>query len=434
MHTRTPSYCLHKASGLAVVRIDGRDHYLGAYGSAESREAYDRLIAEWLANGRRLAPQTVGDNEATVNELAAAFFRHVEQHHRRPDGTQTDEVKEYRMALRPLKHLYGNTVARGFGPMALKAVRKLLVEGYDHPTYGPQQAVCRNVVNQRVGRLKRMFKWGVENEMVPATILTGLQAVRGLQRGRTVARETEPVRPVHPDTVEHTLPFLNRHLAAMVRLQMLTGMRPGEVCVMRGIDLDPTGKVWLYRPESHKTAHHGHKRVIALGPKAQEVIRPFLKLDLLACLFSPQDAMQERWERQRTERKTKVQPSQFSRKKQKPKRKPGGRYTRGSYAHAICKACDEGFPPPMPLAKRDSETRNQWEARLTAEQKAELLAWRKAHRWHPHQLRHTAATAIRKEFGLDVARVILGHRSPQITELYAELDTNRAAEVAEKIG
>ena len=48
-------------------------------------------------------------------------------------------------------------------------------------------------------------------------------------------------------------------------------------------------------------------------------------------------------------------------------------------------------------------------------------------RWHPHQLRHNAATWLRKEFGLDVARVILGHSSPVVTEVYAEMDREKAS-------
>ena len=46
---RVPKYCLDKASGSAVVRLAGADHYLGTYGSEQSHEAYNRLIAQWLA-------------------------------------------------------------------------------------------------------------------------------------------------------------------------------------------------------------------------------------------------------------------------------------------------------------------------------------------------------------------------------------------------
>src|SRR5262249_8083733 len=158
-----------------------------------SRQEYVRVLAEWEANGRRLPARGAGGpapSDLTVNELAAAFWRHVEQHYRRPDGTQTSEVTDYKLSLRPLKHLYGDTPSARFGPLALKAVRELLVKGYEHPKYGPQAPLCRGVVNQRVGRIRRLFRWGVEQELVPPSVLQGLESVRGLQRGRSEARET----------------------------------------------------------------------------------------------------------------------------------------------------------------------------------------------------------------------------------------------------
>jgi integrase len=54
--------------------------------------------------------------------------------------------------------------------------------------------------------------------------------------------------------------------------------------------------------------------------------------------------------------------------------------------------------------------------------------------WHPHQLRHTKATEIRREAGLDAARAVLGHRSPVVTEVYAEVDQTKAAEVMARLG
>ena len=83
---------------------------------------------------------------------------------------------------------------------------------------------------------------------------------------------------------------------------------------------------------------------------------------------------------------------------------------------------------------RERETETQWRKRLTKAQKAELKAWRKAHSWHPHQLRHNAATFIRKEFTLETARIILGHHSAAITEVYAERDEQEAIEAITKVG
>src|SRR5262249_7168984 len=158
-------------------------HYLGRFGSSASKAGYDRLISEWLSGGRRLPD---GQDGLTVSELIRAFWPHVETHYRRPDGTPTNEVGDYKLSLRPLRELYGSTSARDFGRLALKAVRQRMMEA----------GLCRGVVNQRIGRIRRMFRWATENELVPLSSYHGLLAVRGLERGRSEARETEPVKPV----------------------------------------------------------------------------------------------------------------------------------------------------------------------------------------------------------------------------------------------
>jgi len=54
---------------------------------------------------------------------------------------------------------------------------------------------------------------------------------------------------------------------------------------------------------------------------------------------------------------------------------------------------------------------------------------------HPHQLRHTAGTRIRREFGLEAAAATLGHSSAKLTdEVYAERDLQRVAEVMKRMG
>jgi integrase len=365
----------------------------------------------------------------TISELVARFWPHAEQHYRRLDGTTTNELSDFKYSLRPLKHFYGHSLAKDFGPLALKAIRQKMIEGYEHPKYGPQRALCRGVVNQRVGRIRRMFKWAVENEIVPASVLLGLQAVRGLQQGRSSARETEPVKPVPEPFVEAILPHLRPPVAAMVRLQMLTGMRPGEVVLMRAIDLDMSGEVWHYRPGSdqgshgrHKTAHRGHHRVILIGPRGQDIIRRWLKPDLYAYLFCPLETMDALRADQRRLRKTKVQPSQMDRRKHKPNRKPGDRYKVGSYAVAVARGCQ----------KADREARSMAIKSGMPAAKAEATLF--VPHFHPHQIRHTKATEIRREAGLDAARAVLGHRSPRITEVYAEIDICKAAEVMSRLG
>jgi integrase len=438
-----PSYRHHKQSGQAVVTLtDGcggrRDVLLGKHGTAASRREYARVIAEWEASGRQL-PSAAG-HDPTINELALAFWEHAQRHYRDQDGNPTREQDEYKRALRVLKHLYGPQPARSIGPLALKAVRELMVLGYDHPKYGPQAALARGVVNQRIGRLRRVFKWAVANELVPPSVYHGLQALGGLQRGRTEARETKPITPVAEAMVNATLPYLNRFVAAMVQVQLLTGARPGEVCVMRACDLDVSGPVWLFNVPAHKTAHHGHERIIAIGPQAQEALRPFLRADMQGYLFSPALAMEERHQARKEARQTPMTPSQARRRrKRRPKRAPGDRYTTQSYSRAVRDACPEAFPLPAELAPRISpegkrESARAWRERLTAEEKEAVRQWRREHTWHVHQLRHTAATKLRREFGLDVARCALGHRTPAVTAMYAEADAAKAMDAMAKIG
>ena len=180
-----PSYRRKKTGKncLGVVTLpDGaggrRDVLLGKYGSKASRVEYARIIAEWEARGRTLAgPQA--DRDMPVNELiepvhlARGPYRHA-------DGTPTKELADYKYSLKPLKQLYGYSRVCGLGPLALEAVRQsMIVSGWS-----------RGVINQRVGRIKRMFKWGVAKEMVPATVLTACKPSRGWLPG-----EPRPVKP-----------------------------------------------------------------------------------------------------------------------------------------------------------------------------------------------------------------------------------------------
>ncbi len=54
--------------------------------------------------------------------------------------------------------------------------------------------------------------------------------------------------------------------------------------------------------------------------------------------------------------------------------------------------------------------------------------------WSPGRLRHTVATRLRSEFGLDVAQIILGHSQADVTQVYARADLQKAMAVMERIG
>ena len=160
------------------------------------------------------------------------------------------------------------------------------------------------------------------------------------------------------------------------------------------------GDVWEYQPYSHKTEHHERERVILLGPHAQEVINPWLKTDLNAYLFSPREARAWFHAQRAKNRKTPRSPRHRSRRKSNPKRAPGEVYTTLAYGHAITRACEKAGVPA----------------------------------WAPNQLRHNAATRIRAAYGIEAARIILGHSSAVTSEIYAEVDREKAKEIMRKLG
>ena len=206
-------------------------------------------------------------------------------------------------------------------------------------------------------------------------------------------------------------------------------------------------KVWIYTPTKHKTEHHGHTREIRIGPKAQEIIRPFLKIDLQSYLFSPIDAEAERREKLHLARKTPLSSGNGigSNRARRPQRCPKQRYTVNGYRLAITRGCDAASPPPSELVRqkvkgargkkdRRWESKQEWRQRLGDEKWAALLKWRSEHAWHPHQLRHNAGTRFRREHGIEAARIILGHRSIGMTEVYAEADAMKATTIMAEVG
>jgi integrase len=295
---------------------------------------------------------------------------------------------------------------------------------------------CRNHINKNISRVKRMFKWAAEEELIRGSVAQSLWAVAGLRKGRTVARESEPVKPVDDGIVDATLPHLPDVVADMVRLQRLTGCRPGEVCDLRPCDLDRSGDVWKYWPGSHKTEYHGHSRVIFIGPQAQDVLLRYLARDAQSYCFRPIDREAKRRAIQHAARTTPLSCGNRpgSNRRRSPKLQIGNRYKESAYRRAIHRACDMAFPPHGEIARRAGETAKAHKARLTDEQRAELAAWRRAHRWSPNQLRHTAGTEIRKKFGIEAAQVVVGHSKADVTQVYAERDYELAARIAKEVG
>src|SRR5437868_586910 len=155
-----PAYCFHKASGQAVVRLDGIDHDLGPHGSAESHEAYERAIAEWRARRAEnvpaeLATAAIKRYDLTVADVLLRYREFAVAYYRTADGKPTKELQAVRYSLRPVRQLYGSLKLRDFGPLALKAVRQHMIDA----------GLSRKLINARINRVKRFIRWAVAEEL-----------------------------------------------------------------------------------------------------------------------------------------------------------------------------------------------------------------------------------------------------------------------------
>lgn len=394
---RIPKYRKHKASKQAVVTLSGKDHYLGPHGSKASRLLYDRLIAEWLAAGRIAQKE---QEDVTIAAVCLAYVRWGKQHYRY-NGKPTGTLETQKPVIKAFRQMYGDLPAYEFSPLKLEAFR--LERSKNRKVSRGQHAmvdheVTRRGVNREIATIKQVFKWAVSKEMVPHSVFAAISTVGGLKAGRTELKETDRILPVEESVITATLEHLPDVPAAMVRLQRFTGARPGEIIQMRPCDIDRNGAVWLYRPETHKNHHRGLDRVICIGPRAQAVLTPYLLRDSQDYCFSPAESERKRYAKLHDGRTTPL--SCGNRPKARPRRVKSRTYTNDSYRRVVHRACDKA----------------------------------KVERWSPNRLRHSAATEIRKQFGLDHARTTLGHTTVDMTLEYAERDLQQAIEVARKLG
>lgn len=325
---------------------------------AEAGKRWAKFLAEWDAKPHVKNPDL---ERRSIGRLVAAYKAHAKAYYRRPDGKPTREHVNIRHAVDPLGQRYPDVPADELTPQHLQAVQQVMITS----------GLSRKVINQRVNKIKRMARWGVANGWLSGNTLYGLLAVEPLAVGRTEAKEAPGVKPVPQAHIDATLPHCLPAIATMIGLQLLTGMRPGEVVMMRGVDIDMSRDIWVYRPAQHKTAHHGKTREIMLGPRCQALLEPWLTTDTTAYFFQPQ----------------------------RNHRGQSEHYTSNSYLLAIYRACDQA----------------------------------EVDRWSPGQLRHNAATAISHGQDLETSSILLGHSKVETTQIYAEKNRARAEAVAKEI-
>ena len=377
-----------KSGKWAVVCHNRKIHRIGLWGSPEAKIAYARFIAELQSN-----PVTCGTVRRTdgadvlVAELAADFFRHIQNSVRMHPA----HICHFKTTITYLVEIYGDILVDTFSPKKLKTVRDQMIR---------RGKLCRKGINDYIGRIVRIFAWGVEEEVVQPNTVAALREVKNLPKGSPGTFDHPPRQDVHDDVIRKTLPFMSPTVRAMVLIQRHTGMRPCEVCKMTVGDIDWTRVpgLWHYIPNGHKTEEYVGEKIVPMGKLEQELIAPYMEgKKPESAVFSPKTAMQEWHAERRKNRKTKVSPSQqereWHRAKKPAARQPGEFYDESSYRIAIANAIKKGNNV--------------------------LPEGEKIPHWTPYQIRHAASTYVEKTEGLDKSQALLGHKTANMTKRYS---------------
>lgn len=362
-HDVPPDLCYYKPRNAACVYLNGGRKLLGEWGSPEAKAAYKAVVASWEATnrGRQFRPSGV----VTVADLVASFISHAEVYYRRADGSRTDEVAHYRVALRPL-------LAIGDRPVDFVTFKDI-VEIRDAWVRADHE---RQYVNKLLFRVKHVFAWGRRERLVPAAIAADVSDVPSLPKGRSTARERQPIRSADLRDVRAAM----RHLAPEFRLAVLIQLRccarPGEVCAMHSREIHrgsvvvdgehlavPPG-VLAFAPSQHKAGWRGKTVIYTIGPKLQKRLAPLLARG--GFLFPGVRA--EHW-------------------------------VENWYSRKIKKACE-----------------------------AAGVAWT------PNQLRHTALTRLKRLAGREAARAAVDHGSARTTDTYLDRDLTDKGKISLRWG
>jgi integrase len=371
--------------------------YLGRYSSEESKAEYKRLIKEWTETSPSVQPVSAPErSDLRINELADAYMAHVEGYYCK-GGEQTSEVGVIRQAVKlvRIEAGYGHTLAREFGPLALMTCQTAMIA----------KGWSRKSINRQIGRVRKMFVWAVSRQLIPASVLTALATVEPLRANRTAATERSPIGPVPRGVVEQTIAHVPPTVGAMIRFQLETGARPDEACMVRAADIDMSDSTcWVYTPGRHKNEHRERSRIVMIGPRGIEILKPFLTLAVSDYLFSPVRSEVNRNKTRSENRKTPRYKSHIVHQQQKKTRRRRrvlrDRYSVNTYRQAIHRGC----------------------ARAGVEQ------------WNPHQLRHLRADEIERQYGEDGSKAVLGHDSVNTTKKYLSRDLEKARSIMREVG
>lgn len=393
---RLPKLGLHRATGQARITLSGVTHYLGKAGSVEAHARYAELVNQWIANDRRPLRQTVTVVQATITirSLFEQFLAHADASGRYwKQGEPTRHRSMFVWICDSFATALKNLPVARLSESSLVAWRDVLEQNRKR---------TRSGINRLVAGALQVLRWGRARGLVPKAVFADVAAIEPIKRGEAGGRPEHgrPRRAVSAEEAAKVAAKACRQVGAMIRLQALVGMRPGEICAIRWADIDKTpipGDTtgsWLYVVAHGKTEHHGHVTRYVLPPSAQRILEQFPALPT-AFIFSPTTAMAERRHRLRASRKT-PPTKQTALRDAKAQRDYSPRWGINEYRHAVERACCAAG----------------------------------VQRFTPHELRHGFVTWAANALSLGAAAAAANHRNLTTTQRYVHIRHEDALAVA----
>lgn len=411
-----PRPTVHSRTGMARLRLCGREFWLGTAGSPQAEARYTQLIAAWAASGGRsvaipepqqqppaapppqfpavvveVAPATpviATPPTLTVGSLVLRYLATVKGTRSAAELRGVSKWWNVRLVNNALASRRAMPID-SFGPKALKDVmHELATRPRVQKRDGESVPRTRYMVNRIVKEIVRMFEWGVSEELVSPERLRALECVQPLQAGELPVRESDKREGVADADVEKILPHLPPVVADLVRFARLTAVRPSEACRLRLVDVEfsPTLPAPKWTLDKHKNAHRGKLREVAIGPRAQAII--------------------ERWANGKAATDPVFSVSDLGRAKvagtikKRKRRTSRAEFTTTDIRKDIRAACKAAGVP----------------------------------HWTPYQLRHAGIGEARQKFGAEGAQAHAGHATLRMVDHYAEVSFDKKSEVALRIG
>jgi integrase len=344
----------------------------------------------------------------TVGELCTRWIDWIERNRCHNGKDATSLYYGARQATAALEDFW-SLPAASFGSHHLTAVQEKLehtpvVSRPRSPDKAPKvRARNRSTINDTIGRIRRLFRWAAVRNLVPEDRVAVLRLVEPLLAEQTAAPDRVGPKTVPDEIVSATLPELPAVIADLIRFQRLVGCRPGEARRLRPCDINRDASpdrqgVWLWTPYRYKTKWRKKHlpRVIAIGPKAQAILTPWLaRLSRTpeSHVFSPK--FSARRATGGSKRATSETP--LVRVKQ---RRVNDVYSKDSLNQAIERGCARASVP----------------------------------KWTANQLRHNKLTEVRANVSVDAAQAIGGHANINQTEHYAQVQVAKAIDAAARFG